>query len=116
MFAAPHGAVCAALLPHVMEVNIRALRVRAPEGEPLRRYQTVARILTGEPDAAAEDGLHWVRQICRQLQIPPLAAYGIRDQDVPILVKLASQASSMKGNPIALTREELREILTRALS
>ena len=30
-FPAPHGAVCAALLPHVMAANIRALRQRAPE-------------------------------------------------------------------------------------
>ena len=33
MFPAPHGAVCAALLPHVMEVNVRALRARDPGGE-----------------------------------------------------------------------------------
>ena len=31
-FAAPHGAVCAALLPHVMEANLRAMRFRAPRG------------------------------------------------------------------------------------
>jgi alcohol dehydrogenase class IV len=30
-FAAPHGAICAALLPHVMAANIRALRQRAPD-------------------------------------------------------------------------------------
>jgi alcohol dehydrogenase class IV len=115
MFAAPHGAVCAALLPHVMEVNIRALRARAPDSEPLRRYQTVARILTGQPDATAEGGIEWVRQIRQTLRIPPLSAYGIRDQDVAELVELAAQASSMKANPIPLTPEELREILTRAL-
>jgi len=116
MFAAPHGAVCAALLPHVMEMNIRALAARASQSEPLRRYQSVARILTGQPDATAEDGVQWVSQLCRQLQIPPLAACGIQDQDVPVLVEAASQASSMKGNPITLTPEELREVLTRALS
>ena len=116
MFAAPHGAVCAALLPHVMEVNIRALGARAPHSQPLGRYQTVARILTGEPNASAEDGFQWVSQICRQLQIPPLGSYGVRGQDIPALVELASQTSSMKGNPIALTPDELREILTRALS
>jgi alcohol dehydrogenase class IV len=82
----------------------------------LRRYQSVARILTGQPDATAEDGVQWVSQLCRQLQIPPLAACGIQDQDVPVLVEAASQASSMKGNPITLTPEELREVLSRALS
>ena len=47
MFPAPHGAVCAALLPHVMTANIRALRQRAPGSEALRRYDKVARLLTG---------------------------------------------------------------------
>ena len=28
MFPAPHGAVCAGLLPHVMEANVRALQAR----------------------------------------------------------------------------------------
>jgi len=115
MFAAPHGAVCAALLPHTMEANIRSLRARAPDSEPLRRYQAVACILTGRPDAAPEDGVEWVRGLCRQLEIPPLRSYGIRRQHVPVLVENAARASSMKSNPIALTPEELREVLTRAL-
>lgn len=115
MFDAPHGVVCAALLPHVMDANIRALRARAPEAEALRRYETVARLLTGRPDARAEDGVDWVREICEKLRIPPLRTYGIRNEDVPVLVEKASKASSMKGNPIALAPEELREALTRAL-
>src|SRR5207245_11298164 len=51
MFPAPHGAVCAALLPDTMEVNLRALRRRAPESETLRRFDEIARILTGRPEA-----------------------------------------------------------------
>ncbi len=115
MFAAPHGAVCAALLPHVMDVNIRALRARGPHSPALDRYQTVARILTGRPDATAEDGVAWVSEICRDLSIPALRSYGLGDEDVPRLVANAAQASSMKGNPIALTPEELTEVLRRAL-
>jgi alcohol dehydrogenase class IV len=115
MFDAPHGAVCAALLPHGMAVNIRAARARAPEGETLRRYETVARLLTGKPDAAAEEGVEWVRHLCQELQIPPLSSYGIEERDVPTLVENASKASSTKGNPIALTMDERREVLTRAL-
>ena len=52
MFAAPHGAVCAALLPHGMDVNIRALRARASEHPALQRYETVAHILTGRLGAS----------------------------------------------------------------
>jgi alcohol dehydrogenase class IV len=115
MFDAPHGAVCAALLPHAMEVNIRALRARSPESEALARYETVARILTGEPAAAAEDGARWVANICGKLEIPPLRVYGIADAHVPLLVENAAKASSMKANPIVLSPDELREVLTRAL-
>ncbi|MDP2998633.1 MAG: iron-containing alcohol dehydrogenase, partial [Bryobacterales bacterium] len=112
-FDAPHGAVCAALLPFAMEVNVRALRVRG--GEALDRYAEVARILTGRPDAAPEDGIQWVAGVCRTLRIPPLRAYGIQPGDVAALVKSAAQASSMKGNPVALTTDEMAEILTRAI-
>lgn len=114
MFAAPHGAVCAALLPHGIELNIRALRARDPSSEILRRHETIARLLTGRPQARAEDAIEWTSAICRELQIPPLRVYGVRDQDIPVLVEKATHASSMKGNPITLTGEELREILTRA--
>ena len=114
MFPAPHGAVCAALLPYGIETNIRALRMRDPAGETLRRYETVARLLTGRPQASAEDTVEWTREICRELQIPSLRVYGVRDADWPALIERAMRASSMKGNPIALTPDELREVLVGA--
>ncbi|HEV2425599.1 MAG TPA: iron-containing alcohol dehydrogenase [Terriglobia bacterium] len=115
MFEAPHGAVCAALLPQAMAVNIRALRRRAPESESLDRYQTVARVLTDKSDASPEDGVQWVRELCRELNITPLGSYGIEEADVPMLVEAASRASSTKGNPIVLNGDELREILSGSL-
>jgi alcohol dehydrogenase class IV len=115
MFAAPHGAICAALLPHVMEMNVQALRARAPGSAPLRRYEEVARLLTGQSHAAAEDGVRWVAALCRKLEIPPLGAYGVTGSDIPDLVAKAAHASSMKGNPIALTSEELRRIVSSSL-
>ena len=113
MFPAPHGAVCAALLPHAMEVNVGALRARSPE--KLERYHEVARLLTGKPHATAHDGAAWVAALCRKLEIPPLRSYGVTQGDLPLLVEKAAQANSMKGNPIVLTEEELREIISRAL-
>lgn len=115
MFPAPHGAVCAALLPHVMAANIRALRARAPGSEALRRYQEVAGLLAGRSNATAEDGVEWVQQICGELAIPPLKSYGVRKGDVSTLIEKASRASSMKGNPIPLTTGELEEVLRCAL-
>jgi len=110
-FPAPHGAVCAALLPHVMRVNIRAVRERQPERLP--RFETVSRILAGS--ARPEDGAAWVLDLCRRLEIPPLSAYGVTAADTDALVEQAARASSMKANPIVLTRDELHEILSAAL-
>jgi alcohol dehydrogenase class IV len=115
MFHAPHGAVCAALLTRVMEVNLRALRERLPDGEALRRYELVAAILTGTEKATAADGIHWISELCKALQIPGLRTYGISEVDIPELVEKAAKASSMKVNPIVLTRDELTEALQAAL-
>jgi len=114
-FPAPHGAVCAALLPQVMEANLRALRQRQPAAEALRRYEEMARLLTGSATATAEPGIEWVRKLVADLGIPSLGHYGLKPEHTAELVEKASQASSMKANPIVLTRDELAGILQRAL-
>lgn len=114
MFPAPHGAVCAAVLPHAVEINVEALRARDQHGEKLKRYETVARLLTGQPHATADDAVWWLTEICEKFEIPPLRAYGVEESDIPELVGKAAKASSMKGNPIELTADELTEIVTRA--
>ena len=115
MYSAPHGAVCAALLPAVMEINARALRERQPQADALQRYQTVARVLTGEPGAELGDGIRWVAELCRELHIPGLGTYKVRQGDFASIVDKAEKASSMKANPITLTREELAECLARSV-
>jgi alcohol dehydrogenase class IV len=115
MFDAPHGAVCAALLPAGMRTNIVALREREPKGGALERYREIARILTNDPDAIPEDGVEWVRGLTSRLAIPSLASYGIRQQDVPELAAKAGRANSMKANPIALTTAELTATIENSL-
>lgn len=112
---APHGAICAALLPHVMQANIRALRERDGQSRALKRYDRVAQICTGNEYATADVGVDWVRQLVEELNIPRLGTYGIKPDHIDELVKKAAQASSMKANPILLTPEELAEALRLAL-
>jgi alcohol dehydrogenase class IV len=71
--------------------------------------------LTGRPQATAEDGIQWVAELCRRLEIPPVRTYGVGDNDIPALVEKAARASSMKGNPVPLEAGELREIVARSL-
>jgi len=115
MFPAPHGAVCAALLPHVMRANVEALRERGDEAGVLEKYAAIARIVTGVPDARIEGGIEWVAELCGALQIPGLGSYGIETKGIPVIVEKAGSASSMKGNPVRLSDEELTGILTVAL-
>jgi alcohol dehydrogenase class IV len=115
MYDAPHGAICARLLPYVMEANIRALRERAPESQALQRYDEIARILTGQPGAKAVDGVRWAHDLCQAMQVPPLSRYGYTASDADTLCEKAAVASSMQGNPIKLTSEELHQIVAAAL-
>lgn len=113
---APHGAICAALLPHAMAVNLRAIDARAPDSPARARFDEVARLVTGRPAATAADGVAWLYDIVRRLEIPPLSHYGIGSEAVEDLVADAARASSMAANPIALTGDELRELLTGAMN
>jgi alcohol dehydrogenase class IV len=113
-FPAPHGTVCAALLPHVLEVNARALRERQPQAPVLGRFDEVARLLTNQAQATAADGVAWLRDLSRAFGIPGLRAYGVAASDFPGLIASAARASSMQANPLPLTPAELREILERA--
>ena len=112
MFPVPHGAVCAALLPAVMEVNIRVLKEQKLN-QALVKYDEVARILTGNPKSGAMDGVHWARNMVDFLKIPNLSTFGLSVSDFPELIEKAKNASSMKGNPVLLNNEQLMEILKR---
>ena len=111
MFPIPHGVACARLLPAVAEINVRALRARTPSSPALERYDEVARVVTGKHTASAEEAARWLRDLVEDLGVPKLSVYGVREENVARVVAAARQASSMQGNPIALTDDELEEAL-----
>ena len=111
---APHGAVCAAVLAAAMEVNLRALRDRAPEHPAIERMAEVATLLTSQPDASPEDAIAWLQELTAVLSIPGLASYGLNDVEIEAVVTAAQKASSMRGNPIELNDTEVSEIVTRS--
>jgi len=115
MFPIPHGVACARLLPSVAEMNVRALRARAPSSSALDRYDEVARIVTGNHAARAEDAAAWLEALVEELAVPRLTTYGVTSEDIARVVAAARQASSMQGNPIVLTDDELAEALRVAI-
>ena len=112
---APHGAVCAALLPHVLRANLSALRARDGASPVLVRFDHVARLLTGDRRATAAVGIEWVADLAVACGVGGLAEYGVSEGDIGPVVEQAARSSSMKGNAIELTPEELAAIVRRAL-
>jgi alcohol dehydrogenase class IV len=115
MYSIPHGVVCARLLPYVIEVNIRALRERAPDGPAIYRYGEIARLVTGSEHATPEDACSWVHDLLVDFDVSSLSVFGIQKSELRVIVEQAAGSSSMQGNPIKLTRVEMEEILGSAL-
>ena len=115
MLNAPHGAICAKLLPLVMEANLNALETRYAGHVAIERYGEIARMITGNDSASAQDGVQWVGDLVSELNIPPLSAHGMSAAHIPEAVQKTLNASSYKGNPIPLSEGELREILEKGL-
>jgi alcohol dehydrogenase class IV len=126
----PHGVACAALLAPVIEANMRALRSEeasqsgpssgagpgsAAAAEILDRYAEAARLLTGDPAARIEDGLAWIRETLTLLAVPGLAAFGLGPEHADDVAAKARTSSSMQGNPVALSHDDLKAILLEAL-
>ena len=115
LLKAPHGALCAAVLPHGMAANIRALRERAPNHDALDKYRRIAQLFTGDSQAEPEDAVRYVSNLCQSLGISSLRSYGLEPSGISDLVAKVAGASSTKANPIQLARSELVEIAERAL-
>jgi len=111
----PSGVACAALLAPVIEANVRALRA-APPGQPaLGRYAEAARLLTGQADASVEDGLAWIRETLRRLEVPALSAFGLGPEHADDIAAKAARSSSMQGNPVPLSPADLHAIFLETL-
>ena len=116
MHPAPHGGVCAKLLPIVMEANVTALQKRDRNSPLLSRHQRLAAILTGSESASIDDGIQWVHHLADELKIPPLSSFGLSTDHIPDLINKSQKASSMKGNPVQLSDSELQQILEKAIT
>jgi alcohol dehydrogenase class IV len=111
----PHGLACAALLVPVIEANVRALQARGNGMAVIDRYAEAAGLLTGKPGASVADGLAWIRETLSALAVPGLAAFGFGAGQIDDVAAKALTSSSMQGNPVPLTRDDLKAVLFQAL-
>ena len=115
MYTIPHGIVCARLLPYVVKANIQALKEREPQHPSLLKFDEIAKIVADNPSATALDSVSWLEELCTYFEIPALSTFDIHKKDFDDIVEKSKQSSSMKGNPIVLTDDELKNILKQAL-
>ncbi|MFC1765422.1 iron-containing alcohol dehydrogenase [Planctomycetota bacterium] len=113
---APHGAVCGCLLPYVMEVNLKALEQRSRDANLQARFDELGPLLTGRSEASASEAISWIFALCERLRTKPLATWGLVADEIPRIAEVARTSSSMKGNPIELTHDEIVSILQKAYS
>ena len=130
MVHAPHGAICARLLGPVMRENMERLsgtrlstNLAHGEGERktgqqsklaeeiMEKYREITQILTGDPDAPWQDGVHWIDELVSRICIPTLSEMGLKREQIAVLAEKARQASSMKGNPVTLTLDQIKNLL-----
>lgn len=117
-FPIPHGTVCGTLAAAATEVNIKALRARAPHSPALARYAGIGALLTGrdyaDPAAAQQALVECLAQWVGRMQLPRLGEYGVGEADVARIV-VNSRGSSMKTNPVVLTDDEIAQIVRQRL-
>lgn len=116
----PHGMACGAVLWQTTDANITALEDRDPGSIGLTRYAEIARLIDPQEVPVADDGaargalVETLRSWTSQLDVPSLATFGMRPEDIATVVA-DSAGSSMRTNPIVLTDTELTSILSKAL-
>jgi len=114
----PHGAVCGTLLATATRVNIDAMREREPENSAILRYARVSEVLAQRRFKSTDDALDnlvtLLHRWTEELQLEKLSRYGLDASAFDKVVE-HSRGSSMKTNPIVLTDEEIKSVLTERL-
>jgi alcohol dehydrogenase class IV len=114
MFNAPHGAICASLLPAVMKFNALEISRRGDMDVVQKKFAEIAQWITGKPNASINEGIVWIENLARQLNIPGLKAIGIKRSNFGSIIEKASISSSMQKNPVKLDTDTLLRILEEA--
>ncbi|MFC3629787.1 iron-containing alcohol dehydrogenase [Paracoccus angustae] len=110
---APHGAICGALLPHVLGANRRA----ATDPSTIERLDQIARWIGAAfdtPHASMPEAARALADWSHRAGLPALSALGVGPEAQAAAAEAAAGSSSMKANPAALTASDLRRIMEDA--
>ena len=113
-YKARHGAICAALFAPAWKVNWAAIQ-KANQVAAKAKFQAAAKLLLTDDQATPEGVTDYLRKLTHRLKIPSLSSHGIQDSELEDIATKAAKASSMKGNPVPLTHEDILQILRGAM-
>lgn len=117
-FPIPHGVVCGTLLAVATETNIRALRDQQPNHPSLIKYAKIGNLLSDMQPVSDESAalilVELLHDWTERLGLPRLSDYGVTLEDFPKIIANC-RGNSMKTNPIVLSDDEVREILSKRL-
>ncbi|MBL6950382.1 MAG: iron-containing alcohol dehydrogenase [Bacteroidales bacterium] len=113
MFPIPHGVVCGALLAPATRINIAKLKQSEANPVSLRKYVETGKLFSDEQKSddyflkvLVEKLFEWTTTF----NIPKLRMYGVTDGDFDRIIS----GTTLKNNPVELSRDELMQILTLA--
>lgn len=112
--SAPHGALCAVLLPHSLERLHAAIRNIQPTSTCLFKLEALAEMILDDPKASITEALSWLHAWVASFALPSLRHYGLSQQECPLLAEKALASSSIKGHPVDMTPQEVCDLVQRA--
>ena len=104
---AAHGAICGVLLPHVLAANRARVADRA-------KLDQVCALIGAALGVAAGDAPMALANWARGQGLPTLTGLGLQVADHVAVAEGALGASSMKGNPVGLSVDDLCEVMRGA--
>lgn len=114
----PHGIVCGTLVASATQKNIEAMLEREPGNVALRRYAQVSEILNQQQFSDDESAWQALTELLHQwtetMKLKRLSEYGLKEEGLDHVVENAF-GSSMKTNPVVLSKQEVRDVLLERL-
>lgn len=110
---APHGLLCGRMLPSSLRVNRQAL---IDQNLSVERIDQVADWISNALGTSAETAFDDLEQAFMDWNLPVLTDWIDPDADLETWANEAKQSSSMKGNPVALTTEQISRVLQAAVT
>lgn len=114
-FEIPHGVICSSMMAATNKITVRKLRREKTAGPALHKYALTGMLFSGMENKSEEYYtdflLSMIEEWTWEMHIPGLAQGGVTSADFEKIVNTTDN----KNNPVALSGEEMREILEMAM-